>query len=90
MAKGVTDTMWRAKSSENVCTTFKNELDLHFGNPANLAGIPTLTLPCGKAEGGMAPPGFQLMGAALTEAMLCRIGYAYEQATQWHLQHPEI
>jgi Asp-tRNA(Asn)/Glu-tRNA(Gln) amidotransferase A subunit family amidase len=30
------------------------------------------------------------MGAALTEATLCKIGYAYEQATQWHLQHPEI
>jgi aspartyl-tRNA(Asn)/glutamyl-tRNA(Gln) amidotransferase subunit A len=65
-------------------------LDLHFGKPANLAGIPTLTMPCGKAEGGMPPPGFQLMGAALTEATLCRIGYAYEQATKWHLQHPEI
>ncbi len=90
VAKGVTDKMWRANASEDVVFKFKNELDLDFGKPANLAGIPTLTMPCGKAEGGMPPPGFQLMGAALTEATLCKIGYAYEQATQWHLQHPEI
>ena len=90
MAKGVTEKMWRANAAEDVVFKFKNELDLHFGKPANLAGIPTLTMPCGKAEGGMPPPGFQLMGSALTEATLCRIGYAYEQATKWHLQHPEI
>jgi amidase len=90
MAKGVTEKMWRANAAEDVVFKFDNELDLNFGNPANFAGIPALTMPCGKAEGGMPPPGFQLMGAALSEATLCRIGYAYEQATQWHLQHPEI
>ncbi len=90
MAKGVNDTMWRAKSSEDVIATYADELDLQFGNPANLAGIPSLTLPCGKAENGFPPPGFQLMGAPLTEATLCRIGYAYEQATGWHMQHPNI
>jgi amidase len=90
MAKGVTEKMWRANAAEDVIFKFDNELDLNFGNPANFAGIPTLTMPCGKAEGGMPPPGFQLMGAALSEATLCRIGYAYERATEWHLQHPEI
>ncbi|MEO5583689.1 MAG: Asp-tRNA(Asn)/Glu-tRNA(Gln) amidotransferase subunit GatA, partial [Saprospiraceae bacterium] len=67
-----------------------NELDLQFGEPADMAGIPALTLPCGKAEGGMPPPGFQLMGGPLTEASLFRIGYAYEQATGWYKQHPNI
>jgi amidase len=90
MAKGVTEKMWRANDSEDVVFQFNAELDLNFGNPANLAGIPTLTMPCGKAEGGMPPPGFQIMSSALTEATLCRIGYAYEQATKWHLQHPNI
>jgi Asp-tRNA(Asn)/Glu-tRNA(Gln) amidotransferase A subunit family amidase len=42
----------------------------------------------GKAENGLPPPGFQLMGGALTEEMLCRIGYAYGQATGWSNQHP--
>jgi Asp-tRNA(Asn)/Glu-tRNA(Gln) amidotransferase A subunit family amidase len=30
------------------------------------------------------------MSSALTEATLCRIGYAYEKATKWNLQHPNI
>ncbi|MEP7322880.1 MAG: amidase [Saprospiraceae bacterium] len=88
MAKGLTDEMWRSK--EGVIPHFSNELDLQFGEPADMAGIPALTLPCGKAEGGMPPPGFQLMGGPLTEASLFRIGYAYEQATEWYKQHPNI
>jgi amidase len=90
MAKGVNDTMWQAKMSENVIGIFGDALDLHFGNPADMAGIPSLTLPCGKAEDGLPPPGFQLMGSPLTESTLCRIGYAYERATEWHKQHPDI
>jgi len=90
MAKGVNDMMWRAKPSESVIGIYGDALDLHFGNPADMAGIPSLTLPCGKAEDGLPPPGFQLMGSPLTEPTLCRIGYAYEQATEWHNQHPDI
>ena len=90
MAKGVNDTLWRAKSPESVIGIYGDALDLHFGNPADLAGVPSLTLPCGKAEDGLPPPGFQLIGSPLTESMLCRIGYAYEQATEWHKQHPDI
>ncbi|MDH4092728.1 MAG: amidase [Cyclobacteriaceae bacterium] len=63
--------------------------DYHFGLPANLAGIPALTLPCGQARSG-APLGFQLMGGYLGESVLCRMGYAYEQVTNWHDQHPNI
>ena len=29
-------------------------------------------------------------GGRLTEPMLCRIGHAYEQATAWHLSHPDV
>ncbi|HET9279828.1 MAG TPA: amidase [Flavitalea sp.] len=90
MAKGVTEQLWRANMSEGLTTRFWNEIDIRFGGAANLAGIPALTLPCGKAENGMPPPGFQLMGGALTEPMLCRIGYAYEEATGWSKQHPNI
>lgn len=59
-------------------------------NPANLAGTPTLSLPCGKAANGLSPPGFQLIGNVLTGATLCRIGHAYEQATKWNDQHPDL
>lgn len=57
--------------------------------PADLAGTPTLTLPCGFTDGGV-PLAMQFMGRRLGEAMLCRIGYAYESATEWHKRHPPV
>lgn len=90
MTKGVTEKLWRANMPEGLISYFTDKINLRFGDAADLAGIPSLTLPCGKAENGMPPPGFQLMGASLTEAMLCRIGYAYEEATGWSKQHPNI
>ncbi len=45
--------------------------------PANMAGIPALTLPCGTDAEGM-PIGMQLMGPAFSEAVLYRAAYAYE------------
>jgi amidase len=90
MVKGVTEQLWRANMSEGLITHFSDKINLRFGDAADLAGIPSLTIPCGKAENGMPPPGFQLMGGPLTESMLCRIGYAYEEATGWSKQHPNI
>ncbi len=57
--------------------------------PADFAGTPTLTLPCGANEAGV-PYAMQLMGSRLSEASLCRLGYAYEQATEWHRRRPSI
>jgi amidase len=55
----------------------------------NFAGTPTLTLPCGLSNEGP-PYTMQLAGNPLSEAMLCRIGHAYEQVTQWHERHPRV
>lgn len=55
----------------------------------NFAGTPTLTLPCGLSNEGP-PSTMQLAGNPLSEAMLCRIGHAYEQVTQWHERHPRV
>ena len=57
--------------------------------PADFAGTPALTLPCGFSEKGL-PYALQFMGPRLSEPMLCRIGHAYEEATQWHDRHPPI
>jgi amidase len=57
--------------------------------PADFAGTPTLTLPCGFSEEGL-PYSLQFMGPRLSEPMLCRIGHAYEEATAWHDRHPPI
>ena len=68
---------------------YLQEFDWHFATPANFAGTPALTLPCGEAKEG-APPGFQLMGDLLSESVLCTIGFTFEQATNWNKQHPNI
>ncbi len=68
---------------------YRDKFGHHFGTPADFAGIPSLTLPCGKAD-NRPPNGFQIMGGYLKEDIICRIGYAYEKATNWHEQHPNI
>ncbi len=60
-----------------------------FTIPADLAGTPTLTVPCGFSEANT-PYAVQFLGSKLSEATLCRIGIAFETATQWHSQHPTI
>ena len=56
--------------------------------PANIAGIPGLSMPCGFVEG--LPVGLQLLGPHLGEPALLRTAYAYEQATDWHERQPSL
>lgn len=56
--------------------------------PANIAGLPALSVPCRKFLGGKSasdglPIGIQLMGSAFSEAMLYRAGYALEQCIKY-------
>ena len=44
---------------------------------ANLAGIPGLSIPCGKDKNGL-PIGMQLLGGCFKEKTLLRAGFAYE------------
>ncbi len=55
---------------------------------ANLAGLPGLAIPMGFAN--ELPVGMQILGPQFSEAKLFQIGYAYEQATEWHKQKPNI
>jgi len=54
--------------------------------PANIGGICGLSLPCGFV-GGL-PAGLQLLAKPLDEQTLFRVGWHYEQVTQWHLKKP--
>lgn len=56
-----------------------------FTIPVNLAGTCALTLPCGFSAQGL-PIGMQLAGRPLDEATILRVGQAYQQMTDWHLQ----
>ena len=56
--------------------------------PANIAGIPGISVPAGMSDG--MPVGLQLLAPPLAEETLFRIAYAYEQATEWHTLRPEL
>ncbi|MGZ3347262.1 MAG: amidase family protein, partial [Caulobacteraceae bacterium] len=58
-----------------------------FTMPMDLAGVPALCLPCGISADGL-PYSIQFTGRRLSEPMLCRVAYAYEQATDWRNRHP--
>ena len=60
-----------------------------YTNVYDFSGSPTLSVPCGFSADGL-PLSAQFVGRRLSEAVLCRVGHAYEQATQWHLQHPAV
>lgn len=56
-----------------------------FTIPANIAGIPALSIPCGFDRDGL-PIGLQLIGKAFDESALLKAGFAFEQSTDFHLR----
>ena len=59
-----------------------------FTIPANMAGIPGISIPCGFSDG--LPVGLQLLGKPFDEATMLKVAHAYEQAEPWHTMHPEV
>ena len=59
-----------------------------FTVPANLAGLPALSLPCGLAAG--LPVGLQLVGRRFREETLLRLRAALQGATAHHTQAPPL
>jgi aspartyl-tRNA(Asn)/glutamyl-tRNA(Gln) amidotransferase subunit A len=53
--------------------------------PVNLAGIPAMVVPCGFSHEGL-PIGLQIMGRHFDEGRLIRVGYTFEQNTDFHLK----
>jgi aspartyl-tRNA(Asn)/glutamyl-tRNA(Gln) amidotransferase subunit A len=60
-----------------------------FTIPANMAGIPGVSIPCGFDEKNL-PVGMQIMAPIFEEARLLRIAHAFQQATDFHLRRPEL
>lgn len=54
--------------------------------PVNLAGLPSLAVPCGFVQN--LPVGMQIIGPQFSEPLLFRVGYTYEQSTAWHKKKP--
>jgi aspartyl-tRNA(Asn)/glutamyl-tRNA(Gln) amidotransferase subunit A len=60
-----------------------------FTIPANLAGLPALSLPCGFTRDGL-PIGMQLIGRPCDEGTLLKVGYAFQKLTDFHLRRPPL
>lgn len=57
--------------------------------PLNLAGLPGISIPCGRSSKGL-PIGLQIIGKPLAEETLIRTAYTYEQSQDYHKQMPEL
>ncbi|MBC8203309.1 MAG: Asp-tRNA(Asn)/Glu-tRNA(Gln) amidotransferase subunit GatA [Planctomycetes bacterium] len=64
--------------------------DVYTAN-TNIAGICGISIPCGftNESDKPLPIGMHLQGPAFSDAKLLQIAHAFEQATDFHTQHPE-
>lgn len=60
---------------------------LRNNRPANLAGVPAISIPCGFTAAGL-PVGLQLVGAVTQEHLLLRIAHAFERVHPQSLRPP--
>lgn len=57
--------------------------------PANLAGLPSISIPAGFSSDGK-PIGLQLMGAQLQDVRVCQAANAFEKATDFNKKLPSL
>jgi len=57
--------------------------------PANMWGLPAISVPCGFTRAGL-PIGLQIIGPHWREDKVLQLAYAYEHATAWHKCSPEL
>ena len=55
----------------------------------NFTGQPAISIPCGFTAAGL-PVGMMLVGRNFEDATVFRFAHAFEEATPWHLRHPDI
>ncbi len=68
----------------------KLQMDLqdYFTCPMNLSGNPAISIPCGFTKQNL-PIGMQLIGPHLSEELLYKTAYVYEQETKWFEKKPK-
>jgi len=55
--------------------------------PANLAGLPGMSIPCGFGKDNL-PVGLHIVGNYFTEAKMLNVAHQYQKATDWHKREP--
>lgn len=70
-----------------------NPLQMYLGDiytvSVNIAGLPALAIPCGLDSNGL-PIGMQLIGKPFDESTLLRVGYTFQQSTDFHKNKAKI
>ena len=72
------------EKSDDPVAMYLNDI---FTIPANLAGLPGISVPCGLVD--QLPIGMQLVGNYFKEAQLLNVAHQFQQATDWHTKMPE-
>ena len=72
------------EKTEDPITMYLNDI---YTIGANLAGLPGISVPCGRV-GGL-PVGLHLVGPHFGEATLLAAAHRYQQLTDWHRACPE-
>ena len=71
--------------------TIEDPLTLYLSDvntcPINLAGLPSISVPCGFTDG--LPIGLQIMGKPFDEPTVLRAAYTLEQSTDYHTKRPQ-
>ena len=70
-----------------------NPLEMYLGDiytvSVNIAGLPGLVIPCGFDSNGL-PIGLQLIGKAFDESTLLKVGFTFEQNTDYNNKKARI
>lgn len=75
-------------SKEDVATRmFKSRRICTY--PFSIANVPAVSVPSGFTADNV-PMAIQIAGRPFDEATVYRVAHAYEQATEWHLRHPDL
>ena len=74
------------EKSDDPVEMYLNDL---YTIPANLAGLPGMSLPCGFDSKGL-PIGLQLVGNYFSEAKMLNVAHQYQRATDWHMRLPPL
>ena len=55
--------------------------------PANLAGLPGMSIPCGFGKDDL-PVGLHIVGDYFSETKMLNVAHQYQKATDWHKREP--
>lgn len=85
---GPTTTTTAFKVGEKIDDPLKMYVNDLLTVPANLAGVPAISVPCGFDNG--LPIGLQVIGKHFDEGTVYRTAHAFEQATGYDKQKPQL